>query len=110
MNPKAWGHEMIYANHELYSGSIIIIKEGERTPYIYHKRRDKTFFVLQGTVNIIIEGKTTILNERDEAHIPPKIMHRLHAIKGDATIIEVGTKIEDDVVVVESDYERVGKV
>lgn len=106
MNKKPWGFEMVYADQDQYSGSVLIIKEGERTPYIYHKRRDKIFFVLQGTVSLTMEGNSTILKEGEHVHIAPKIMHRLHAIKGDVTIIEAGTKIEDDVVVVESDYEK----
>ena len=104
MNKKPWGNEIIWANKESYSGSILVIKEGERTPYIYHKIRDKTYFVLEGTLNFIIEGKSQLVETGKEIHIASKIMHRLHAIKSDATILEVGTKIIDDVVVVESDY------
>jgi len=107
MNKKPWGFEMVYADQEQYSGSVLIIKEGERTPYIYHKKRDKVFFVLQGTVNIVIEGQSKTLKEGEQIHVAPRIMHRLHAIRDDVTVLEAGTKIEDDVVVVESDYERV---
>lgn len=104
---KHWGHEIVWANRDEYSGCMLVIKEGERTPYIYHKTRDKTYFVLEGTVNFTIEGKTSLLEAGKGLHISPKIMHRLHAIKSDATILEVGTKIVDDVVIVESDYGEV---
>lgn len=104
---KHWGTEIIWVNRDQYSGCILVIKEGQRTPYIYHKTRDKTYFLLEGTLNVTIEGKTQLVEAGKEIHIAPKIMHRLHAIKSDATVLEVGTKILDDVVMVESDYGEV---
>lgn len=80
---------------------LLVIKEGERTPYIYHKRRDKTWAVLQGVIQYTVEGKTRLVGEGEVLHISPKIMHRATAIKGDATVIETGTKILNDIVVVE---------
>ena len=103
-----WGYEGIMISSDLYSLRMFIINQGERTPYIYHKKQDKTIYILQGVVNIIIEGRQKLLNEGDRYHIQPKIMHRFHAIKGDTTILEVGTKIEDDIVVVEDDYKTIG--
>jgi mannose-6-phosphate isomerase-like protein (cupin superfamily) len=96
-----WGAEIIFANTEKYSGKTIIVLEGEQTPYIYHKKKDKTLFVLQGVVQLVVEGKSKVLQETEDYHIPPKIMHRIIALKGDATILEVGTKIEDDIVIIE---------
>jgi len=101
---KHWGHEIVWADAEKYSGCMLVIKEGERTPYIYHKIRDKTYFVLEGSISFTIEGKASILEAGERIHIPPKIMHRMHALKTDATVLEVGTEIVNDVVVVESDY------
>lgn len=98
---KPWGFEAVWADTDLYSAHMIIIKENEQTPYMYHKRRDKTIFVLQGIVALVEEGKTRTLGEGEKYHISPKIMHRLIALKTDATILEVGTKIEDDIVIVE---------
>jgi len=95
-----WGWEMICANTPLYHSRFLIIKEGESLPYLYHKRRDKTIIVLQGVVRLVIEGKNKVLNERERYHIPPKLMHQIIAIKGDANILETGTKFEDDVVIV----------
>ena len=80
---------------------MIVIMENEKTPYMYHKIMDQTIFVLQGTLMISVEGKNKTLNEGDKYHIAPKIMHRLTALKGDVTILEVGTKIEDDIIIVE---------
>ena len=99
-----WGHEIIWAECEEYSGRVLVIKEGERTPYIYHNKQDKRIFVLQGVVQIIVEGRNKMLNVGDKYHISPRIMYRLIALRGEATILEAGTKLEDDVVVVKDEY------
>ena len=56
---------------------------------------------MQGVVQLVVEGRNKVLNEGDTYHITPKLMHRIIALKGDATILESGTHQEDDVVLVE---------
>lgn len=99
-----WGFDGIMVANDLYTLRMTIVNQGERTPYTYHKLQDKTLYVLQGVVHLTVEGSTRLLNEGDRYHIQPRVMHRIYAVKGDATILEVGTKLEDDVVVVEDDY------
>lgn len=103
MNHKKhrWGHEIIWADQPQYSGRTLILTEGEQTSYAYSKKRDVTLFVLQGTVLLVVEGRKKVLNEQDSYHLSPKIMYRIIALKGDVTVLEVGTKLEDDIVVVE---------
>jgi len=100
-NKHPWGYEMIWAEGKSYSGLMMVVLDGEQTPYIYHKKRDKTLFILQGVVQLVIEGRNKLLREGEKYHISPKLMHRLIAIQGDVTILEVGTQIENDVVIVE---------
>lgn len=103
-----WGYEGTIISTDLYSSRMIIVHEGERTPYIYHKKRDKTLFVLQGVVQLVLEGGNRLLQEGERYHIRPKIMHRIHALKGDATVIDTGTKFEStDIVIVSDDFSRV---
>lgn len=95
---KPWGFELVWADNKDYSGCVLIVKQGEATPFIYHKTRDKTIFVLQGIVNLVLEGRSKLLNEGEQYHISPKIIHQIVAIKGDATILEAGTRLTDDIV------------
>lgn len=99
---KSWGFEGLFVSEDKYAAKILIIREGESTPYLYNKIREKTVFVLQGIVIITLDDSSGLLNEGERKHIPPKTKHKLHAIQGDATIIEVGTKIEDDEIVIEA--------
>ena len=98
---RDWGVEMVLVNKEEYACKMIIIKENAQTPYIYHKKRKKTLFLLQNAVILDIEGKNRMLKEKESFDIAPKMMHRLKAIKGEVTLLEISTKIEDDIVVVE---------
>lgn len=94
--------ELTWVETDHYSGRILVIREGEKLPYIYHKKQDITLFVLQGCVLLIIEGRNKVLDEGTSYHIPPRMMHRISALKGDVIVLEAGTKKENDVVVVEN--------
>jgi len=100
-NQTPWGFDITWVNNDKYSGRVLIVREGEKLPYIYHKKQDITLFILQGIVQLVVEGRNKVLNEGDTYHVPPKLMHRIIALKGDATILEAGTHQEDDVVLVE---------
>ena len=80
---------------------MFVVLEGNKTPYIYHKKMDTTIFILQGMVQLTTEGQNRVLNAGDKFHIPPNIMHCIVALKNDAVILEAGTAIEDDIVEVE---------
>lgn len=101
-----WGQELIWAETDLYSGRVFVIKSGERTPYSYHSGRDKTICVLQGIVMINIEGTNRVIKEGQSIQIAAKVKSRLAAIQGDATILEAGTKMEEEIIV-EDDYRKV---
>lgn len=92
----AWGFDGIIVSTEKYAVRVVLIDDGERTPYGYNKKQDKTLFVLQGVVQVNIEGTTRTLNEGERYHIRPRVKHSIHATKAAATVLEIGTKLEDD--------------
>lgn len=91
-----WGFDGIIVSTDKYSARIMVVNEGKITPYGYNRKQDKTIYVLQGIINLEIEGKTRTIEEGGRYHIRPGVKHSVYAVQGDATIIEVGTKIEDD--------------
>ena len=95
-----WGLEIVWADTEWYSSRVLKIDDGEKTPYLYHKKQDITIFVSQGSVQLVVEGRIKMLGPGDTYHISPKIMYQLVALKGDVLLIEAGSKLEDDVVIV----------
>ena len=94
----SWGTEIVWSNHLEYSGRVFVIKEGDSMPFGYNKQRDKTIFVLQGIVQLRLERQTKMLQEGETYHLSSRIMHQICAIKGDATILECGTRLLDDFV------------
>ena len=100
-NKTPWGLELKWADNEKYSSRVMIVTEGYKLPYIYHKKQDITLFILQGIVQLVVEGRNKVLHEGETYHIPAKLMHRIIALQGDATILESGTPFVDDVVLVE---------
>lgn len=96
-----WGSEVIYADTKQYAARMFVVTEGQQTEQLYHKKRDKTIFILQGVVQLTVEGKNRILNAGEKYHLPPKLVHKIVAMQGDAVILEVGTPMEDDIVIVE---------
>ena len=97
-----WGFELTWAATEHYTGKMVIVLNGKRSSLVYHKKQDLTLFVLEGAIQLEVEGQKHILNKGDSYHVSPKIMYRLNAFRGDVTLLEAGSKLEDDLVVVEA--------
>ena len=95
-----WGYELVWANTKHYFARILIVLENEKMPYIYHKKRTKTLLVLNGMMQLFVEGTSKIFNSGESLNVYPNVMHQVMAIKGNVTIIECGTTLEDDMVII----------
>ena len=47
---KPWGHEEIWACTSRYAGKILVIKRGHRLSRQYHRVKEETVMVLEGTL------------------------------------------------------------
>ena len=108
---KPWGREIIYADTELYIGKIIEVEEGHRLSLQYHRHKDETIYVLEGTLSLVIGDSEDTLETRDlpagqSARVRPGVLHRFQAPHGRVRILEVSTPHPDDVVRVSDDYGR----
>jgi hypothetical protein len=45
---KPWGHELIWAETELYVGKMLHVKAGHALSLQYHERKDETIHLLRG--------------------------------------------------------------
>ena len=108
---KPWGHELIWAETPRYVGKILHITAGQRLSRQYHERKDETFLVQVGEMDLEIgDGATrrTIRMRPAEAfHCPPGTIHRMIAVT-DVDVIEVSTPELDDVVRLDDRYGRAG--
>ena len=110
---KPWGFELIWALTNKYVGKILHINEGHKLSLQYHRVKEETIYVLEGTLELILEEgsrrekESLILQEGDTCHISPLTVHRFAASQGtDVRLMEVSTTELDDVVRIEGDCSR----
>ena len=111
---KPWGHEEIWAQANRYVGKILFIKRNHRLSRQYHKTKEETIMVLEGTL-VLEVGPTERggATERLELtagkvfHVYPGTIHRFCAEETDVRLVEVSTTEISDVVRLEDDYRRV---
>jgi mannose-6-phosphate isomerase len=109
--PKPWGYELIFAENERYAGKILHIAAGQMLSLQYHERKDETFYVLTGEVNLTVEEDGQLreirLPEGSSYRIGPGTRHRMRA-EAACDLVEVSSPELDDVVRLEDSYGRAG--
>src|SRR5437763_7802984 len=109
--PKPWGYELIFAKTERYVGKILHINRGESLSLQYHEMKEETLYVVGGELKLTIEvdgdRRLVTLREGEAFHIPPRMIHRMEAVR-DTDVAEVSTPELDDVVRLEDRYGREG--
>tara|TARA_R100000008_G_scaffold77564_1_gene58052 strand:- start:138 stop:536 length:399 start_codon:yes stop_codon:yes gene_type:complete len=114
---KPWGHEKIWAQSSRYAGKILVINKGHRLSRQYHRVKEETIMVLEGTL-VCEEGPTEvggevqrhIMGPGEIFHVRPGTIHRFCAEETDVRLVEVSTSEISDVVRLEDDYRRITDV
>jgi mannose-6-phosphate isomerase len=110
---KPWGGEEIFAETERYVGKILTVRAGHALSLQYHRVKDETMRVLDGSCEIHLgrqpggDSEVLILGPGATCHIRPGTVHRLVALV-DVRLIEVSTPELDDVVRLDDRYGREG--
>lgn len=107
---KPWGHELIWADTELYAGKILHVTAGHSLSLQYHEHKDETIHVLRGEVRFQIgptvdDLTTVVLREGESVRIRPGTVHRMEAVT-DVDILEASTAHLGDVVRLHDRYGR----
>ena len=107
---KAWGYELIFAHTEKYVGKLLHIEPGEALSLQFHHRKDETFFVARGGIELQVEENGILqpqrLEEGESYHVTPGTRHRMVAGAAGCDLFEVSTAELDDVVRLEDRYGR----
>lgn len=103
---KPWGYEKIWAHTDKYVGKLLYIRKGSRLSLQYHKIKEETIYVLEGTLTLLSEDNMIDLSPEETYHIPPGTVHRFVARHGDVKLMEVSTPELDDIVRLEDDHGR----
>ena len=97
---KTWGWEHWFANTARYCGKVLFIEEGKwssKGAYHYHKLKDETFCVIEGSLRLdYVDGdgkfKTVILNKYDSFEVETQMKHRFTSISTEGcTFVEAST-------------------
>ena len=106
---KPWGHELWWAQSELYVGKLLHVRAGCQLSLQYHERKDETIHLARGEM-ILVLGEGDRLTDHpmvpgQSYRVRPGTIHRMRAIT-DCDVWEVSTPEVDDVVRVQDDYGR----
>ena len=107
---KPWGHELIWAETDIYIGKILHVRAGHALSLQYHEVKDETMHLLRGRMRLVIgpsaeELETIELEEGQSIRISPPTVHRVEAVT-DVDILEASTPHLEDVVRLEDRYGR----
>ena len=108
---KPWGYELIFAQTDRYVGKVLHIAPGQALSFQYHERKDETFFVASGEIELAVEedGATVRrpLRVGQSYHVVPPTRHRMTAGPEGCELFEVSTPELEDVVRIEDRYGRI---
>ena len=96
---KPWGYTERINSGDRFSVQSMMIKPGKRLSLQSHLHRAEHWVVVSGTVEISINGETTLLTENESAFVPLGAQHTLHNLgKIPVRMIEVqsGTYLQED--------------
>ena len=107
---KPWGHELIWADTELYVGKILHVKAGEALSLQLHRQKDETIYVFSGRVRFesgpsVDDLAVRELGPGEALRLRPGTVHRMEAIE-DSDLLEASTPHLQDVVRLEDRYGR----
>jgi len=97
---KDWGYEYWFVNCDKYCGKLIVCRDNVWSSggrYHYHANKDETFFVLNGELELDVEGEGSIfLKHLCSFRIRPFRKHRFRNVgEKNCRFIEVSTHHED---------------
>lgn len=107
---KPWGHELLWAETDLYVGKILHVRAGEALSVQMHEMKDETLHLLAGEVELWAgpspeEMKHVRLQPGGSFRVYPRTVHRIVAVT-DADVLEASTPHLSDVVRFEDRYGR----
>jgi mannose-1-phosphate guanylyltransferase/mannose-6-phosphate isomerase len=107
---RPWGSYQIMDQGNRFQTKRIIVKPGGKLSLQKHQHRSEHWIVVNGTAEVTIDGKTSVLGENQSAYVPAGASHRL-ANPGTTPLhlieVQCGSYLgEDDIVRLDDEYGR----
>jgi len=108
---RPWGRYEVLSDEPTYKVKTIWVNPGQRLSYQRHTKRAEHWFIVAGTGEVTLDGKTSTVKAGDSIDVA---IHQLHRIANTGQVelifVEVQTGSyfgEDDIERVEDDFGRV---
>jgi len=92
---REFGAVIIDCVNRAHCKKLIVMLPRQKHPYHYHKRKEETFQLLDGDMEIVLEGHRTRLVPGDTFLVLPEQWHKFHTLGG-AIVEEVSTTHYND--------------
>lgn len=76
-----------------YCGKYLFVFDGQQCPAHRHKTKHETFFPIQGRLEVILDGRTILLQPGDVLPVPPGHLHSFQGI-GNSLLLELSMPCE----------------
>jgi len=111
---RPWGSYTILEEDEGYKIKRIVVQEGKRLSLQKHYHRNEHWIVLSGSATVTVNEKVFVVNPNESTYIKAGDVHRLEN-QGKLPLVIIEVQVgeytgEDDIVRLEDDYQREGKV
>jgi len=109
---RPWGRYEVLQDSSTHKVKCIWINPGARISYQRHKHRAEHWFVVKGSGEVTIDGKTSPIQTGQSVDFPVGVLHRIANTSTQEMIfveVQTGTYFgEDDIERVEDDFGRAG--
>jgi len=111
---RPWGSYTILEEDEGYKIKRIVVQEGKRLSLQKHYHRNEHWIVLSGSAIVTVNERVFIVNPNESTYIKAGDVHRLEN-QGKLPLVIIEVQVgeytgEDDIVRLEDDYQREGKI
>lgn len=76
------GMTLIDCVNRAYCKKLLILLPGQKHPTHFHKKKEETFIVLYGVLNVICDGKEFTLKQGESMTVSPKMKHSFSSETG----------------------------
>jgi mannose-6-phosphate isomerase-like protein (cupin superfamily) len=86
---KPWGTMKRFLFNQKGTIQLLNIQKGEKLSLHYHNKRDDTWYVISGMINVVLNEETFVLRKGDSIKIPKGSKHDASALTDDTNILEI---------------------
>lgn len=79
---EEWGAAILNCINREYCKKIIILLPGQKHPLHYHVKKEETFHVLYGNMDVAIDNETKVLKAGDMLTVERKVKHNFSSKEG----------------------------